>query len=706
MKSSQSAAIVDNRLGTQIWLERDSSIADVQELVARAAEVGFGQARIFLMWPWIQAHSADQWDFSLFDAVFDAAEANGMKIKATLTANSGPWWLGTGSVLHSQTMTLNTSSRGAMEAYISACVHRYAGHPALGQWILWNEPMNPPVNPWGDTVVTDEVRALWPQVLRDQYENDISALNRRWRSGYSSFDDVPMASEVTHPAHRNNTWRSFGPILSDYVLRARTIENELGWVAARVREHDRNTELAANPCQSLFNHAEAGYDLEHIGRIVDVVGATFHAPWSFGFAPRDTHTGLVVAGFTLLQSIPGSHGTEVTEVQTGNTHYAGHTPLGVSPAQIAATHLAPILAGAQSVTGWCFNTRSQDFEAGEWGLLDDNNRIGERALAVARVARCLNRLDQVVGFWASGEPSTLVLTSEQSQAVEYAFSQVGDASFNRGADVAPQAAALLTVELLRDGVQAALAPISALADGSRATVVIASHLAAWSEESGERLLSLAKAGATVVVDALTGEFDLDAKLHRPWPGGMAGKIGARSRGLETAHDGTAKYEVRLFGQAAGYLAGVRDDLEISDSSWTPLPNLTFASDGQPVAWERDWGNGRLILVAASIANSLLDPDPATAAVNYVLRHTTSRISRPCRPLSASTAVLTMDSDRGQLWGVFAPENSDRKGAPVQLQLAPGRYLDVWAGLEHSVGPHGLLTLPAPEGIAVITRIAK
>ncbi|MDQ0923883.1 hypothetical protein QF038_002391 [Pseudarthrobacter sp. W1I19] len=695
---------VHKQLGTQIWLERDSSKEETRTLVARAAEVGFGQLRIFLIWPWIQGESPDRWNFDLFDDVFDAAAGHGITIKATLTANSGPWWLGTGSVLHSQTMTLDSAFRGHMEAYIAACVKRYAEHPALGQWILWNEPMNPPENPWGDTLVTDEARVLWPEVLREQYGDDIGLLNKRWRTGYAAFDEVPLPDDVMHPAHRKNTWRSYGPILSDYVLRSRTIENELAWVAKQVRAHDSKTPLCANPCQSLYNHAEAGYNLQNIAKTVDVLGATFHAPWSFGFAQRDTHTPLVIAGTTLLQNVPGKHGVEVTEAQTGNTHYAGHTPLGVSHSQIAATYLAPLLAGAQSVTGWCFNTRAQDFEAGEWGLLDDDDQIGDRARAVTRVAKCLERLETAAGDWTAAAPRAVVLTSEQSQAVEFAFSQMGVGSFNRGADAAPQAAALLTAELLRSGIQAGMMPISGLDDETGADVIIASHLAAWSTDFGKQLLGLAHDGATVVVDGLSGQFDLDAKLHRPWPGGMAGTVGARSRGLETAHDGTTKYPAQLFGQAVGYFAGVRDELEFTDDLWTPLEEPLFAKDGKPVAWERPWGAGRLILVAASLANTILDADAGRSGVNAILRHATSSISRPCRPLSAHTTLLTINGENGPAWGVFAPATSDRQGRQVQLQLPPGRYLDIWAEAEHTVGPDGLLKLQAPDGIALITEL--
>ncbi len=45
------------------------------------------------MWPWIQPVNADEWDFGLFDSLFEAAAEEGLTIKATLTANSGPWAL-------------------------------------------------------------------------------------------------------------------------------------------------------------------------------------------------------------------------------------------------------------------------------------------------------------------------------------------------------------------------------------------------------------------------------------------------------------------------------------------------------------------------------------------------------------------------------------------------------------------------------------
>ena len=71
-------------------------------LFAQAAESGLGWVRLFLMWPWIE-EGPGTWNFGVFDLAFDAAVRHGVRIKATLTANSGPWWLGTPSMLHSHT---------------------------------------------------------------------------------------------------------------------------------------------------------------------------------------------------------------------------------------------------------------------------------------------------------------------------------------------------------------------------------------------------------------------------------------------------------------------------------------------------------------------------------------------------------------------------------------------------------------------------
>lgn len=702
MPEQRSEQLPDHRLGIQLWLERDDTAERVDRLIASAAGSGFGQVRIFLLWPWIQAESSSAWDFRLWDAVFDAAERHGVSVKATLTANSGPWWLGTSSVLHSDTLTLDEGWLAPQEAYVAACVARYRDHPALGQWILWNEPGYPydPVHPQLHRPVG--AAETWAEVLRGRY-GDIRALNARWRSGYRDFGEVPFVEAVAHPAHMlGSQWISWAPVLDDVALRSRLLRAELARVAAVVRRLDATTPMAANPNQTLSNHAQYGYGLGGLAETVDVLGASFHAPWSFaGFADVDDHTPLVVAGLGLLRNTPGRHSVEVTEVQTGNTFYAGAHALGVGAAEMAATFLAPLLAGAESVTGWLFNTRHGDFEAGEWGLLDDDDRPGERSQAVGRVRTALGALDSTIGAWRPAPAVGAVLVSERSQAVQFALSLRSETAAGSDAAAAIRGAALATVALARLGVPSELVPVESFEpEGSR--LVAALHLAAWDRELADALLAAADGGATVLIDATSGEFDGDITLHRPWPGILAESIGARSTGLVTAHDG-APLEVRRLGSPLGLVAPVAGAMSLDDAAWTAVPELVFAHDSSPVLWRRPWGRGWIYLCRAALAVTVAGDRARREVLDAVLDLASRPIERPVRPLSPLTVAMRVDGERGSAIGVFGPPVLRRRGEPLAMAVPRGAYLDLWSGTRHEVGHSRTLTLDSPDGIALLVQ---
>jgi len=692
---------VDLRLGSQLWCERDDTAERVDELVARAAEVGFGQLRVFLMWPWIQPESPQSWDWRLWDDVFDAASRHSISVKATLTANSGPWWLGTGSVLHSHTLTLDEAWLPASEAYVLEAVRRYSRHPALGQWILWNEPSHPFDRQTPAATRPVGARELWSRLLASEYE-DVSRLNIRWRTGFGSFGAVPFVEDLVHPAHRSARWHSWRPYLDDAKLRAELLEGELERLAALVRSIDNRTPLCINPNQTFANHVEHGLRLGRLAGVVDTLGASFHAPWSFAdFAQVDDHASLVVAGVRLLRDTPGAGPAEVTEVQTGNTFYAGVNPLGVGRAEIAATYLAPLLAGAESVTGWCFNTRRTDFEAAEWGLLDDEDRIGERARSVTRVRSVLASLDSHIGKWAPAPVAAAVIVSESAHALQFAMSLHSDTPWSTRPAAGMQGAALAAVELERLGVPTTLVPASSpLLPGLR--TVLAIHVAAWEEADVEALLAAAASGATVVIDATTGQFDSDATLHRPWPGHLAARTGMRSRGLETAVTGRAGFDLRAEGRLLGPVTGVRSDCEFSQE-WSAVPGLAFALDSQPVLWQRAWGEGRLVYSTVAVATSLVESastrDTAAAVLARVLL--SDEHIPAVRPLSPATTVLTVTGPHGHAHGVFAPEATRRSGESFAISLAPGHYRDLWSGDLRVVGPDRLLRLTSDDGIALL-----
>lgn len=689
----------DPRLGAQLWVERDDPAERVDHLVGQAAACGLGQLRIFVMWPWIEP-DPDAWDFALYDAVFDAAARHGVGIKATLTTGAGPWHIGTPGVQHSQTLTLAEAQRPAISRYVERVVSRYAGHSALSQWILWNEPRYQAFGPGReDPRRSDEQLAYWRGLLRSRY-SDIRTLNRSWYTGFTDFDQVPFPEQIPHPAHRGNPWISFRPWLDEADFRGEWLRFELRWIADAVRSVDPDTPLCINPDQLLSNLAAGGYEFGALSDVVDVMGSSFHAPWHLTFAPREAHLGLIVAGLGLLRSAPADGAgkpVEVTEFQLGNTVYSGAAPMGVTPASIAAGFLAPLAAGAASACGWSLNARRRDFEAGEWGLLDDADRISDRGRAVARVRDLLVSLQEAIGPWTARPAEALVLTSTASQAVQLVHASTGPDGPLRNADDAPRGAGLLAVEALRLGVPAALASIDATVP--RADLLIASHLQAWTQEQAAALLGHVRDGATLLVDGTSGQKDADAALHRPWPGGLAVELGVRAVGMDTRPGG---HPVTLAGAPAGTLPLARTTFELTGPAWSADEHLRLPSAGHaPCLWRRPYGNGTVMLFGGALGPALVHDASSATLARYVLSTALEDHVREVRPLSPHTMMLVLDGADTIAIAVFGPEAPDRAGQPLRLALPPGAYTDLWTGECHQVDSGGELTLAALDGLAVL-----
>ena len=323
-----------------MWLEPDDSADRVDLLFQRAAAAGLGWIRLFLMWPWIET-APGVFDFAVWDSAFDAAARHGIRIKATLTANSGPWHIGTPALLHSHTGFLSPAQRAPMRRYIRACVERYAGHPALGQWILWNEP-----NGGGDR--TSKSLDHWRAWLRAHYAGDIARLNQRWRTGFDDFAAVPFPEDIPTPptvAPRSGSATARGSPIGR-VARPGSTRSSPGSRRWSARSNP-TTPCCVNPTEVLANQAAGGTDLARMGTIVETVGASYHPAWHFTFADRADFPALMVAGVRLEATYPTIARVEVTEVQAGNTQNSSHRPSGVTPGELTRFYLAGIVAGAE-----------------------------------------------------------------------------------------------------------------------------------------------------------------------------------------------------------------------------------------------------------------------------------------------------------------------------------------------------------------------
>ncbi|MBA3529705.1 MAG: beta-galactosidase, partial [Propionibacteriaceae bacterium] len=573
----------------------------------------------------------------------------------------------------------------------------YRDHPALGQWILWNEPT-------GGHERTEESLAHWRRWLPEHYGGDIDRLNRRWLTGYRTFSEIPFPEEIPYEAHRGHVWNSYGPWLADWQARAAWLVEELAWVRDLVRDIDPDTETCVNPTAVLKNQAESGTDLDGIGRVVDVIGATYHPAWGFTFADRSQFPALMAAGVRLQASLPSVQRVEVTEVQSGNTLNSSHRPCDVGSGEIARFFLSGLAAGAKSVTGWCLNVRSHDFEAGDWGLLDDMDRPSERSRMLRRVHDRLAVALEHTGAWSQSEPRAWVAMDSRSHAIEWVEASGRAAVPGRLANDGAHGAALLAVGLMQAGISTTLTPMDNLPDRAPAAGFVAlTHVVGWDSTVVDRLLSFVGSSGTLLLDATSGRKDLDSTLHRPWPGGLAERIGLRATGLRTRPEG---YEISLHGLPAGrwLLARLTAELE-ADAGWEAWTEPRFSLDGQPCVWERPYGRGRIVVARGMLGPSLVHAPECLPTVTHVLERVCPPIPGSIHPVGGhpATDVVPIDVERGELAAVFAPDSIDRDGKPIRLHMARGEYLDFWTSDVIQVAADGEVTLSATDGIALLWR---
>lgn len=687
-------------LGCQLWVEPADSPERVDELVKEAAECGLGWLRIFLMWPWIEAKPG-QWDFTVFDEVFDACKKYGIRVKATLTANSGPWHIGTPCLLHSHTGVLDENQWPAMERYVEKCVTRYRNHPALGQWILWNEPCTRREKAREHS---DQARRHWQAWLEQAYRGDISALNIRWRTGYQSFSQVQFPHEIPHPAHMGNSWISYGPVMDYDRFSMKWLEWELQQIRDLVRKYDKVTQTCINPTPLLENQASSGLDQEELGKIVDIVGASYHPVSHFTFCDREMFPALMSLGVKKTASHPSVQRVEVTEVQCGNTLSSAARPSDVEPSELARFYLAGIFAGAESVTGWLLNRRSFDCEAGDWGLLDNNNRQSNRSRMIKRVHDVMGTADRLTGGHMPAESDVLVAFDQDAQVVEVPDSERGSNVKGRRIHDGAFGGAVLTARLMQGGVNASQCRLADIpCENSQGKTLFLSHLVAWSRENAQKVLSFAKNGGTVALDATTGRKTPDAALYCPWPGGLAEAIGMTASDLETDYRG---YELSLFGEDAGRWLLTRIVPVFSpESPWSAWDGICFKKDGAPCVWERPFGAGKFVLVNGMLGPSALHETQNQAGIKYILKTLTERSLLPVRPAAFEHGAYAMPAicEKGSLTAILSNPRTWRQGKGLQVIAPAGEYIDLWTGETVQVPATGRICLPAEDGIALLWK---
>lgn len=252
-------------------------------------EDGFNTVKYWLQWRWNEPEEG-VFDFSDVDALMDLAAENGLKVVLNIILDVAPVWLferfsdahmitnsgekllprateyrqiggAPGPCLH------HPEATALRMRFVEQCAARYADHPALWVWDVWNEP-ELSVGIKREPLVPDLLCYCEHSIGRfrtwlEKKYGTISGLNARWGRNYRSF------AQAEAPRRRGTTadmidWRLFfnDTITEDYRLRVEAVKRFDG-------AHPVMCHTVPPP---LFNGVSCCSDDFALGRIGDMFG--------------------------------------------------------------------------------------------------------------------------------------------------------------------------------------------------------------------------------------------------------------------------------------------------------------------------------------------------------------------------------------------------------------------------------------------------
>ncbi len=625
------------QFGAQVWIEPGQTPEQIDGWFATLEAGHMPVARLFMMWSYLEPRP-DGWDWSLYDAAFRSADRHHVAIVATLTPSGPPAWLGGND---SQGIGVNSTEqeRARVAKYIAKVVERYKGSPALDTWLLLNEPGQSPVA----SELADAGFARW---LRGHYA-DVAALNRMWGADFASFAAVtgPPKANGWNPASEidwTTYWRSFQT-------------SQLAWLAAEVRKHDDRHPLHLNPHALVGNIAAWSDDLPEWRGFLDTLGCSIHPAWHFGLLPRSDFALGVSYVNDLVDGAIAPKPHWVTELQGGNNISSGGRPMEPTADDTAQWLWTSVAAGAKRTIFWLLNARRAGQEAGEWSLLDFDQRPSRRMETATAVEKTMEAHADVFGSAEPAAPDITLLLSLDSLTYQLFYAASDDPARDKDQHV---------LELL--GFYKALSRIGPpprvkhfddydWSSPGKGRVAILPDARVLSASQIDELLAFSKSGGTLLISGLSGLYDEHGKMWALDPAQPFSSItGARWK------------EVHLVGKEIAVPINVPLGTgslpsRMWMSSTTPIEARALGTrDGETIATARQFpGGGRVTWIPSPIGIGAWTGDPAplekflavTFSKTYAsLPFTLEANDSPCllrvmRSGAAYVTVLTNGGDR-------------------------------------------------------------
>ena len=267
--------------------------------LANMKELGFTDIKYWVQWRWSH-RDENEFYFDVLDELMELANEFGLRVTLNTIFDVTPVWFlnkypDSRQILTdgSEVMPYASACRqiGGMagpcynheigiaerQKFMTEVVKRYASHPAMYMWDVWNEPeqCHKYRRPSDETLTCycPSCKQKFSKWLSAKY-GDISSLNEKWGRFYRSFDEI----ELPQNPH------TFGDFIDFREFHLDTMTNEAKWRLDIVRKYDKNHKayLHVVPNNSRIFNAVTGVDDFALSRECDVFASTnFAKPiWS------------------------------------------------------------------------------------------------------------------------------------------------------------------------------------------------------------------------------------------------------------------------------------------------------------------------------------------------------------------------------------------------------------------------------------------
>ncbi len=452
-------------IGAEIFIEPGQTASEIDSWYRLMKESGMTICRIRMFETYMHKPD-DTWDFSQFDMAYKAAEKYGIKVWGNLFPATSFTDVGgfkfPRSVEHLQSIA----------NYISHVVTHFKQYKSSYGWVLINEPGSGKLP---DEEFTRVKFADWKKI--QQAETYTSG-------GYNIFTFDEERFLVSY-----NTWF-------------------LQWLKEEVYKYDPGSHLHVNN-HAIFQHV-AEYDFPSWRSILTSLGGSAHASWHFGYFKRNRYDVAMSANCEIIRSGAGPLPWLMTEIQGGNNTYSGFNAMCPTREEIDQWLWTVIASGGKGAIFWTFNPRASGFEAGEWAMIDFQNKPSDRLIAASSVIKVLQANGPLFSVARPVESGINILYTRESLWTEKKLQTGGDHFEGRDPGGVMKSALAYFEVLAEMGVQSNLKEMDEF-DFERTdytgTVIILAHQIAIPSRYWIPLENFVSKGGKLIVDGMTAYYD-------------------------------------------------------------------------------------------------------------------------------------------------------------------------------------------------------